>query len=223
MKQTTTLLIFLALIISGCKKKNNTPATIPVNAGLKADFGYKPGSYWIYKDALSGNIDSAYVTSNTIIYRQLGCALMEGAPEYEIMTISIKVSDNNPAVSEHWAITLTDSIFSLSLSNNKDVVESGLILQPFTYPFRLGNSTLSEGCLMYPDSACVTDIIPIVSINNQNFSNTVQLNHAGRTNIAAYNDCFYTSPEAGSVKIVFDHPTVAVHRVLELQRYKIVR
>ena len=149
--------------------------------------------------------------------------MIAGLPEYEIMAITVRVSDINPTDSEQWTITLTDSAFSLSLSNNKDVVESELILQPFTYPFRLGNSALSDGCLMYPDSACVTDIIPVVSINNQNFSNTVQLNHAGRANIAAYNDCFYTSPEAGFVKIVFDHPAVSIHRVLELQRYKIVR
>jgi hypothetical protein len=42
-----------------------------VNDSLKAAFNYKPGTYWIYKDSLTGRLDSFAVTSQTDDFSRL--------------------------------------------------------------------------------------------------------------------------------------------------------
>ena len=55
-------LLFLLCVLGACKKKNRN---IPISADLKKFFSYKPGTYWIYKDSVNGQIDSFAVLSNT--------------------------------------------------------------------------------------------------------------------------------------------------------------
>ena len=220
--------LVICVTFAACKKdnaNNNTPF-IPITAGLKANFGYKTGSYWIYKDSLSGEIDSAYVNNYYLDSFYKGCVLYKGEPEYEGMHIFLKINNNNPADTELWNFYLEDSTFSISLYNNQDSIESRLSLTLFKYPFRLGNASNFSGCVPSLDAGSVTDIIPVMSVNNQNFSNAARSDHTsantGNPNVV-YNDCFYVNLSAGIVKIVFDHPQPSVHRVLELQRYHIVR
>jgi hypothetical protein len=228
MKTKILLIVFLTFIIGACKKSSNNTGTppIPINASMEAGFNFKRGSYWIYKDSVSGIIDSAYVNSNFTESTQLGCVLMKGLPYFELQTISISVADSSPSYIEIWTIGMVDSIFSFSLYSNKDSLESRLNLQPFTFPFRLGNSTLIDGCLLYMDSACVSNTLSSIPVNNQQYQNTTLLSHASRSEASTsfqYNDCFYLCPGVGFVKMVFNHPAENVHRVLELQRYYIAK
>ena len=220
-----TILIIFATF-SACTKGNNNTPFIPITAGLKTNFGYKTGSYWIYKDSLSSETDSAYVDNYYLDSFYKGCVLYKGEPKYEGMNIFLKINNNNPADTERWNFHLEDSTFSISLYNNLDSIESRLNLTLFKYPFRLGDASNISGCVPSYDIGSLTDIIPVISLNNQNFSNAARSNHAnsttGNTNVI-YNDCFYVNMSAGIVKIIFDHPSSSVHRVLELQRYHIVR
>jgi hypothetical protein len=215
------LLVLSALMISACNKTTNI---VPINSGLTTEFGYKPGSYWIYKDSVSGTVDSAYIVSNTTSSEQLGCVLMNGAPFYQTMSVSIQVADGNVTDTERWNIFLMENTFSMSLYNNTDMLDSRLSMQPFTYPFATGVSTNHPGCVLYPDSAYVPAVMPVVSENGKSFTNTTLLVHQNPASFdLPYYSCFYASPDAGFVKVVIDHPTDSVHRVLELQRYKLVR
>jgi hypothetical protein len=55
--------IFLLLYaMSGCKKKTDS---IAVSADVRKYFCYKQGSYWIYRDSLSGETDSFAVTNSS--------------------------------------------------------------------------------------------------------------------------------------------------------------
>lgn len=221
------LLVFFIMLFEGCKKNDN-PSIIPVEAGLKSNFSYKTGSYWIYKDSVSGAIDSAFVTSNITDYYYPGCVLSQGESKLESIEITVKVSGNNPSDSECWYFQMSDSTFSLAMYNNRDSVESRLRMALFKYPFVNVAALHGGGCSPSTDSGSVTDIIPVVSIGGQNYSNAARSGHAessyngdpsGRW---AYNDCFYVNEKAGLVKIVFNHPYDSIHRVLELQRYRIV-
>ncbi|MES2479686.1 MAG: hypothetical protein V4561_11410 [Bacteroidota bacterium] len=48
----------LIMFFAGCKKKNQT---IYLSEDIKRNFSFKPGSYWIYRDSISGREDSCYI------------------------------------------------------------------------------------------------------------------------------------------------------------------
>jgi hypothetical protein len=222
MKNLTLVMLALA-VCSACKK--TTSNDVPVDAALKSDFSYKPGSYWIYKDSVSGNVDSAYVVSNTSEYHEHGCVLRNGAPKYEYINISINLADGNAADTERWNIGLTEKKCSAGFSNNHDRIESTLGLQLFTYPIIKGEVPNGNGCVLTVDSGSISDVFPSATVNSHSYTNVAQCPHAARSvsPATAYYDCFYISPQAGLVKIVFNHPADSVYRVLELMRYKIVK
>jgi hypothetical protein len=60
MKNKTCILLLIAFCSLLACRKNNVPH-YPINAALKVAFSFKPGTYWIYQDSLSGEIDSFYV------------------------------------------------------------------------------------------------------------------------------------------------------------------
>jgi hypothetical protein len=54
------LILLLMCLTVSCKKK---PRERFIPADMKAYWDFRPGSYWIYKDSVSGAIDSVYVTN----------------------------------------------------------------------------------------------------------------------------------------------------------------
>lgn len=53
------LIIFVALLFfTSCKRKDNT---IYLSEDIKRNYSFKPGSYWIYRDSISGREDSCYI------------------------------------------------------------------------------------------------------------------------------------------------------------------
>lgn len=67
MKNLIYLLFLCACLTSctQCKKKQPEPEIgfkAPVNADLYAYAYFKPGTYWVYQDSISGILDSVYVT-----------------------------------------------------------------------------------------------------------------------------------------------------------------
>ena len=51
---TKVIVIFTLAIAASCTKSNDNP----VNDDLKAAFGFKVGTYWVYKDSLTSEEDS---------------------------------------------------------------------------------------------------------------------------------------------------------------------
>lgn len=225
MKQTFLILFSVAAIFTSCKK-HSTPPIMPVDAGLKSGFGYKPGSYWIYKDSVSGAIDSAYVYAETTDYYYHGCVLFAGQPKFESINIALQVASSNSLDTERWNFYMEESKFSIGMYHNNDKVESSLGFCLFTWPLDTGIITRSVGCLLNPDSGAVTNIMPALSLNGQEYAQAARCFHScsqrGSTDFM-YSDYFYVSKDAGLVKVIFHHPSSGVQRVLELQRYHLVR
>ena len=223
MKYFVFLLICSVILLPACKKSANGPQVITIEQGLRSNFGYQPGTYWIYKDSVTGQMDSAYVTNTAMDSFYEGCVLRAGEPMFQGMNITVMVNDNNPADTERWFFSLVDSSFSMSCFSNKDSVESMISMKLFTYPFVPG-AAINGGCVMNFDSGAVTDIIPLV-VNKQNFTNTARSAHASMSGFSryVYNDYFYVNQDAGLVKVVMNHPQKSVYRVLELVRYHLVR
>lgn len=54
-------IITMLIILFGCKK---TDSAMPLDENLRKHFSYQPGTYWIYKDSVNGQIDSFAVVDN---------------------------------------------------------------------------------------------------------------------------------------------------------------
>jgi len=61
MKLKLLLPLLMAVLLGACRHKEDKPQMIYVDPLLKQHFAFKPGSYWIYKDSISGRTDSCYV------------------------------------------------------------------------------------------------------------------------------------------------------------------
>ena len=61
-------ILFISICLTGCqkcKKKQPEPDlgfSSPVNTDLYAYAYFKPGTYWVYQDSISGILDSVYIT-----------------------------------------------------------------------------------------------------------------------------------------------------------------
>ena len=225
MRFTILMLASGLLLLQSCIKTK----VYSVNSDMKSVFNYKPGSYWIYKDSITGVIDSVYVTANQDEMQDGGgCVIIAYAPKIKIeeIGISLFVSNGNPSDSEQWYFNMQQSQFNISFRNNMDFVESEMRFNLFSWPLAVSKTQSSSGCDPGLDSGAVTDIIPEVAVGGQSYTNAARSAHlisSGMSNNLYYNDCFFVNQEAGIIKIVFDHPSDSVHRVLELQRYHLVR
>jgi len=216
--------IFLVIELPGCKKANYSNKFIVVNNSLAGSFNYKPGAYWIYKDSVSGVIDSAFVDSNYTDTGYAGCSAYPGITTYQQFKISIKIQGLNPLNTESWKVTLMDSAFIFTAFNNQDPTESALAIPLFNFPFITGYVPLSLACIPPLDSGYIAGILPTFISDTSSFINVALVPHAAsNAPLQVYNDLYYVSPDAGLVKIVFNHPEYGIYRVLELQRYNIVK
>lgn len=64
LKKYIPLLITFILLFAIYACKDKSPNITPVNADMVKHFNYKQGSYWIYRDTISGRTDSFAVSSN---------------------------------------------------------------------------------------------------------------------------------------------------------------
>lgn len=73
------IFIFLltAFSISSCQKRDDNEIQIPLDDEVKAYFDFKPGTYWIMKDSLTGITDSFVVTQRTSLATQEGNGVNE--------------------------------------------------------------------------------------------------------------------------------------------------
>ena len=102
------------------------------------------------------------------------------------------------------------------------LIQTGeLYIKLFTFPF------LIEPLLIHgEDSGYANQIIPSIKINTIQFDNTVvsvHKNYSNRVPLIIYSDVYYISQSAGLIKVIFNHLQDSIYRVLELQRYHIVK
>ncbi|MBL7692052.1 MAG: hypothetical protein JNM41_10695, partial [Flavipsychrobacter sp.] len=74
--------LLLAILAIGCKKKDTIKY---VSSETKADFNFQKGSYWIYKDSLTGKEDSFYVYQNTTTIKR---------ENYEYIEALVRIHDD---------------------------------------------------------------------------------------------------------------------------------
>jgi hypothetical protein len=201
-----------------CNKKDDRQH-ITIDADVVANFSYKVGSYWIYKDSLSGQVDSFYV------YRYGGAALNNSGTLLDNVGIYIgqqKISGPGTTDTIDWAWGLWSNYISLSwtLTRFGQIADQIGFTVFISYPFSLGHPNGFYGGI---SGGNVTEILPKYLLNGNSYDSVAVLNYNGNVNGYPINDTYFINAKIGIVKMSLNHTNGSLLRVWELQRSNIVR
>ena len=222
-----------AIIICNSCSKPGIP-NVPVDSAMKKAFSFKPGSYWIYRDSISGNFDScfvsAYVTPNLTTYNG------EKTFDLAFMFMYHYQFNNTNIDTMVWHLVLVANRICL-----EDQINLGTRLGTFSinyyplinYPFntKITNSGISEftgyggktSIELLDNYNVKSNIYSNVGVNNDSASSFVPVLPSHDSSIwFSYNNSFYLCPNIGFIKIVINQPFDSTFRNWELIRYKIV-
>ncbi len=204
--------ISLITILCSCYKKLENK---PVDAGLEAAFSFAPGTYWVFRDSISGQMDSLFVKARDHENHAVGNPNDPWYYSYDEIIGTIYEVKANPSKAP--------SQLEIFLKTNELVIEyfdgsKYYDYDPIKFPFVSGN--YSDQFTEY------VNIIGDYSINGNNFKNVTEVNiSSGRvyTDSLINGDHFYLNSDIGFIKMVFNHPFDTLNNVWELQRWKIVK
>ena len=230
------VMYFLATIMCllGCSRPK--PIYHYVSNDIKNDFNFKPGTYWIMRDSISGRVDSFFVTNNWDALEEITNGGRENAAAYyERIYVVIADRNTDPAHasdSQYWAYTYIYSSVSF-----------GSDFRPYSpYPYWVGPSYMlfdypkPDSFLLdtkfHPDmdTGIVTQRLNTCEINGLSFTSVAITNHycSGSARDTAglyfwgYNDLLYVAPKIGIIKMRLNHRSRdTTEHVWEIQRYNI--
>ncbi len=206
-----TTLVLLSCVIASCTKERVTP----VDSVLRATFAYKPGTYWIYKDSLSGREDSFAVLYNE--------SPMLSRDQYN------KKATESSRIFVYYNGILNDSLYcNWFLSEN--IVHYWYVADgkaPMVYDVLFGYPytavDVQYGSVEQPCKIVSYQLAD--SFAGELMANVAEIDVKGTMDSVGYtipyNDRFFVTTTAGIVKMSFRHGFV--NNVWELQRYNIVR
>jgi len=209
MKYCIILLSLLTLIVSGCDKTRY----VNVDPDVKNAFFYKVGSYWVYTDSLSSDIDSFFVTNSS--------------DAHDMTTDNQNEEHINIDISEYTkhATGLVDTnTWTLLIARNylaftwlKILSATAYIDYSYIYyPFEVGplnQYTTTAGTINSVGTSC--------TVNKNTFSSVAMISYHDSTLV--FNDMFYLNAANGLVKIKLAHPKLNINKVWELARWHIVK
>ena len=184
-----------------CKKETPKPYVPPVPyiyqiaPELLAHYSYKPGTYWIYHDSISGRTDSIYVYKNemNLYYIQYRSNNQFYLNDIYMREVNIDSPPLNDTI--NWAIILTGSTYDLHSYGGISLFES------FGYPFK------SSG---YPDT-----LYPQYAINGMLFPKVYQVQSA--------NNKYFISDSLGILKMRLGENDTSANVIFELKRWHVVK
>jgi hypothetical protein len=205
--------------------KNNKVTQLPVNAPLKAAFNYKPGTYWIYKDSLSGMVDSFAVTSTDDIFSDPISGL--NAQKFSIEFITLMVTEyTGSGDTLQWKFQYNQSLVCVY---SRDSIFEIQHVPLINYPF--SKVLLEQGITSnYGESSSVIDTNASVTINGHLFNNVAVVADTANAFLSVvsndryrYADTIFISADVGIVKMNLNHITSNYYRKWELQRLHITK
>jgi hypothetical protein len=202
----------LLLLLGACRHKQAQPETIYVDSATRQHFLFKPGSYWIYKDSVSGRVDSCYVTKldssvgrnsdNTKNYQSIFSDIMQRPlinPKSDSIAIGIGLGKGIVAIRYNLSRIL----------ENKDF---GLLL---TYPFHLGSMSSSH------DSCIAISNTLDTMLSGVHYPNVISC-FCGKYETLKEYAWFHINDSIGIIQIDIYSNDVIVQK-WELQRFRILK
>jgi len=220
MKNTTfAFMLLISFAFPSCHK--NESVNEPINDLLKAAFNYKPGTYWIYRDSLSGNVDSFFVTRNSD-----GISNPSGNNTVEVMNIYISEYNIAPIPvntdTQSWVLYYERNCLDLIYNPYDPNYLGGFSFAPvINYPYEdilYGSPDLGSSFI---DTAFTINLFQNYVLNGNSFSNVAEINHRYDS---VLNDWFYISPDVGIFKMRFNQTWGdTLYKIWEIQRWHIVK
>ncbi|WP_291133436.1 hypothetical protein [Flavobacterium sp. UBA7682] len=215
------LILVLLFAFASCNKEPKYE-TKYLDANLKAALNNKPGSYWIFKDSVSGELDSVYLVANEL--KIDGGYTTNSGFKYEKMHLYFDSKHIGKDTSYNLSLDL--SVTTRSSDNNH--LSCGLTKfssQPlylvFFYPF----SYLAP--VNYPphDTIVYTRLKEPLLLAGSKFDNVCVFSQYDKTLGSDAASTGYWSDAFGLVKMRFVCFTSSgnMTKVLELQRWKILK
>jgi len=206
MKNIIYLATVLCICITGmysCKKNSSIPHKI-IDADLKGAFDFQPGTYWIFKDSLTGQVDSFYVRNNwSSVYTNASPSFT-----YDAIIVDIKEVNEYPfgLDTSMWEITMDQSEVGFS-----DWYGSYYLnLDPTTYPFTSGIQPYA----VYPHTV---NLFNSFSSNGSTFNNIAEIHFT-----STIDDYLYIDNNVCFIKMILNQPGIS-ERIWEIQRWNIVK
>ena len=200
MRKHLFLATVLLILFAGCGKSNNNSGT-PINATLKKYFSYKPGTYWIYQDSLSGNIDSFVVVSVDSGLTNYSAGGNNFYINDEIVTFNNGIYDDT--LNCRWTLAINGISYFLGyppvIPTPPNLINT--LSYSFIYPFQGYSYTT-------------------YSYRGNTYNNIAEFFIPNNSVVGNPNDIFLISTDAGIVKMSINHANT--NYIWQLQRYKII-
>ncbi len=209
----------ILLLLFACKKNSIAPVIYtPVDTNLQKYFYYKPGTYWIYKDSISGQVDSFVTASDSISTVSIENSKIY--TPYKIIIINVcayKISNGLISFDGNWNWQLLDTRVYLNILS----VPSDYSAPFFSYPIK-NDSIYSQG--EYGNFIVTTNMFSSFSIGGTNYNNVAEIHHfwAG-FGVRPHNDWFSINNDAGIIKMRINNSPDSIYHVWELQKYNMAR
>ncbi len=222
-------ILFFCIIaaFSNCKKPDTKRdyVDLDIDSAVKARLNFLPGTYWIYKDASTGRVDSFYVRSNEYQDQMETYVVYK----YHIITIAqVNIDGTAPADSANWVFDYRST--KIVANYNYTTFDYGwknqILFEPlFLYPYSFGDIKGKN------DTAAITMISDTMNINGLHFDRVAEVYHfsddgsvsSGIVNRTRLTDWFYVNDSVGMIRMVIDHWDHDIHHDWGLIRYNIVR
>jgi hypothetical protein len=196
-------LLCLFAIMLGCTRQP-VYRGIPVTPVVKTYFNYQPGTYWIYRDTLTGQVDSFVVVSNGRATNNIG--------GYQYDETSIQIATYNGA--ERDNLTMYIALDSNLIRQVLYISQKQSLYVEFTYPYSNLGPVTSMG-----NQRTQIYLSENETVSNQSFDTVAHITNYDEPQTHKMIEDFCTS--AGILKLSIDSGSTV--RRFELQRYHLVR
>lgn len=229
MKITSGVSIFLLLVLFHlCSCHKDQVSYYAINGSLKNNLFFKTGTYWIYKDSLTGDIDSFVVTSST-----QGTSPPVSNGGY-VENIYIHINEYSISPANYSNMKKWDYLYqgnSIDVYNYNAKVYTGQVeyVPLVNYPFTYSGTQAIDGAFMdYIDTTNLINIdhnYPLSGINVDSVAvvrSKADMNFNGYLPPYYYSDTFFISSKIGIVKMKLNHPQDTLRRIWEIQKWNII-
>jgi hypothetical protein len=199
------LIITMLMFAVGCKKKENI---YYLSDEVKRNFFFKPGSYWIYRDSISGMMDSCYLSSSMIQILD-NPRVTASYSKLELLSLDFLISPLDTSIKDKNELymgvvennLLADYIFKLDRNH----------IQRLVHGTPLPISAPDSKKFGKKDSVNILNKYTVLGVDYENVGEIWVNNH----------EQHYINDSVGFIKMkVFND---SVNFVWELQRYKIIK
>jgi hypothetical protein len=216
-----TLLFFPLLILVtffACRKGDKPDEVIYLNKEMKARFNFRAGSYWIYRDSLTGSEDSFIVTEN----REILSSSANTNVKYELMNVFVSQRYNGMKQldSVRWSYRLKDkNRVTCELGFGAGIDYRFKILPYVSYPFQEGVINNAED-----DSGVIVQVFASYLLNGKSYSEVAEIYQASKL-FPTIRCTYYLNDSVGFVKIKVNiaERTSNIRKVWELTRWNIIK